>query len=110
MLNVKATYNPTKNGSQCEKVGCHFLDDIAALGTWHSARIPLGLLLLQRGVLLLLELLDAKGFVGLPFLPLFKDDAQKIKTDALSSGIVCFVSVALGLLVLWVAGDIVISK
>ena len=40
----------------------------------------------------------------------FKDDGQKIQTDALSSGIVCFVSVALGLLVLWVAGDIVTGK
>ena len=54
---------------------------------------------------MLLELLDAKGFVGLQFLLLFKDDGQKIQTDALSSGIVCFVSVALRLLLFWVAGD-----
>ena len=61
-------------------------------------------------MLLLLELLDAKGFDGLPSLPLFKEDGQKIQTDALSSGIVCFLSDALGLLVVWVAGDIVTAK
>ena len=61
-------------------------------------------------MLLLLELLDEKGFAGLPFLPLFKDDEQKIQADALSSGIVCFVSDALGLLALWVAGGMVTAK
>ena len=70
----------------------------------------MGFLLLRRGVLLLLELLDEKGFAGLPFLPLFKEDGRKIQTDALFSGIVCFVSDALGLLVVWVAGDIVTAK
>ena len=75
-------YNLTKNvfyqqsGSLCGKARCNFLDDIAL--AFPEARIALGFL--QRGVLLLLQLLDAKGFAGLPFLPLFKDDGQKIQT------------------------------
>ena len=94
--------NLTKNvfhqqsGSLCGKARCNFLDDIAL--AFPEARIALGFL--QRGVLLLLQLLDAKGFAGLPFLPLFKDDGQKIQKR-------CFVSGGLRLLVLWAAGDIV---
>ena len=89
-------------------VGCNFLDDVTAALGIPQTRIALGFLLLQRGVLLLLELLDAKGFVGLPFLLLFKDDGQKIQTDAVFIGycVFCVSRVkTLRLLVVWVAGD-----
>ena len=81
------------------EVRCNFLDDIAS--AFPEAPIAFGFSPARRAIAVR-ELLDAKGFAGLPFLPFSKTIGKRSKR--------CFVSGGLRLLVLWSAGDIETAK